>query len=301
MSARPVYEGDVGPTSMRFVVSLSAPALVPVTVDYTTADGTATAGSDYDATSGTASFAAGVTSVEVDVPVHGDTAIEGDETLTMSLSNATGAAVAFGVGQGTILNDDPYKTSLYFNSQPGDPVGEGQKVTLTMTDGTIGVDRWSGGVHVVFKGGTAWDLLFTPPFGANLTPGVYEGATGRVYYSPVPGLSVDRDGHGCNTVTGRFVVLEAEYGPGGEVLRFAVDYEQHCDGASAALFGSVRINSSVGFGSAVGPRLSVSAGTRLRGGREHDQPAFRGVAVCSGGGSGHRRLRDRGWDGHRGE
>ncbi len=50
--------------------------------------------------------------------MEGDREIELDETLTMSLSNAMGAAVAFGVGQGTILNDDPYKTLLGFYTLP---------------------------------------------------------------------------------------------------------------------------------------------------------------------------------------
>ena len=54
-------------------------------------------------------------------------------------------------------------------------------------------------------------------------------------------------GRGCNTLTGRFIILEALYGPGGPVLRFAADYEQHCEGGGPALFGPVRNNSSVPF------------------------------------------------------
>jgi len=181
--------------------------------------------------------------------------VEGDETFTLSLSNPVGAPIAFGEGHGTILNDDPYKTLIYFRSQPGDWVGQGETYTLTPADGTITTSRTGGGIHVAFDGSTWWDLYFVPPWGATLGPGVYEGATRWPFQSPTgPGLDISGEGRGCNTLKGRFTVLEAEDGPSGEV-RFAADYEQHCEGGSPALFGSVRINSSV----ALGPRLSVGS------------------------------------------
>src|SRR5262249_42084386 len=57
-----VTEGNSGTTGAVFAVSLSAPSSSPVTVQYATADGTASAGSDYQATSGTLTFAPGETS-----------------------------------------------------------------------------------------------------------------------------------------------------------------------------------------------------------------------------------------------
>jgi large repetitive protein len=241
-----VYEGDSGVSNLRFPVTLSSPATAPVSVHYATSDGTATAGSDYTAVSGTASFPVGETVVLVNVPVLGDAVEEGDETLTLGLSNPVGASIAFGQGVGTIRNDDPYKTLIYFNSEPGDYIGQGRQFTLTLADGTIAALPTGGGVHIAFDGATWWDLYFVPPSGATLTPGVYEGATRWPFQSPTtPGLSVSGDGRGCNTLTGRFTVLEAEYGPGGQVVRFAADYEQHCEGGNPALFGSVRFNSSV--------------------------------------------------------
>jgi hypothetical protein len=51
-------------------------------------------------------------------------------------------------------------------------------------------------------------------------------------------------GGGCNTLTGRFDVLEAVFRSDGSVVSFAVDFEQHCEGLPAALFGVVRVNSS---------------------------------------------------------
>jgi hypothetical protein len=49
--------------------------------------------------------------------------------------------------------------------------------------------------------------------------------------SDQPGLSVSGDGRGCNTLTGRFEVLEAVYRSSGDVVSFAADFEQHCEGA----------------------------------------------------------------------
>ena len=78
--------------TIDFTVSLSRAASGSVTVDYATADGTATAGSDYTARQGTLTFAAGETAKTVAVPVQDDVVDEGEETLTFLLSNATGGA-----------------------------------------------------------------------------------------------------------------------------------------------------------------------------------------------------------------
>ena len=93
--------------TLDFVVTLNRAASGTVTVDYATSDGTATAGADYTAASGTLSFAAGETSKTVSVPVLNDAHDEGSETLTLTLSNATGAVIADGEATGTITNKDP--------------------------------------------------------------------------------------------------------------------------------------------------------------------------------------------------
>ena len=95
--------------TLDFVVSLNRAASAAVTVDYATSDGTATAGADYTATSGTLSFAAGETSKTVSVTVLNDAHDEGSETLTLTLSNATGAVIKSdgAVATGTITNADP--------------------------------------------------------------------------------------------------------------------------------------------------------------------------------------------------
>ena len=74
--------------TMAFRVSLARVAAYPVTVDYATSDGTATEGEDYGAVRDTLTFAPGETEKTVEVPLLADTAAEGDETLTLRLSNA---------------------------------------------------------------------------------------------------------------------------------------------------------------------------------------------------------------------
>ena len=92
--------------TLGFEVSLDQAASTPVTVDYATADRTATAGDDYLAASGTLRFAAGETSKTVEVPVLLDSEEEGIETVALHLSNPNGAFIADGEATGTIEDGD---------------------------------------------------------------------------------------------------------------------------------------------------------------------------------------------------
>jgi len=103
-------EGNSGTTPFVFTVSLSAASGQTVTVNYATADGTATAGSDYVAASGTLTFTPGTTSLPVTVLVNGNTTFEPDETFFVNLSSPVNISIAKGQGVGTILNDDPQPT-----------------------------------------------------------------------------------------------------------------------------------------------------------------------------------------------
>nr|MCH9640539.1 cellulose binding domain-containing protein [Actinomycetes bacterium] len=99
-------EGDSGTSDLGFTVSLSDASVDAVSVGYSTADGTAVAGGDYVAGSGTVTFAPGVTSQLVTVGVLGDGVVEANETLTVTLSGPLGATIADGTAIGTITNDD---------------------------------------------------------------------------------------------------------------------------------------------------------------------------------------------------
>lgn len=100
-----IAEGG-SPQTMTFTVTLSRPIGFPVTVRYSTADGTATAPSDYVAVSGVATIAAGSTTTAVSVAVNGDAVVEPNETLTVTLADAVNATIADGSASGTLRNDD---------------------------------------------------------------------------------------------------------------------------------------------------------------------------------------------------
>ena len=141
-------------------------------------------------------------------------------------------------------------TQIIFNSETGDSIGQGQRQTFTAADGTFTAERnLDNGVSIVFtenNTNTRWSLDFAASNDAELAPGAYEGATRYPFQAQTePGLSVSGDGRGCNTLTGRFDVRGVVYGTGNEILQFAADFEQHCEGRTPALFGSVRFNSSV--------------------------------------------------------
>ncbi|MBI2927593.1 MAG: HYR domain-containing protein, partial [Verrucomicrobia bacterium] len=106
-----VSEGNAGTVNAVFTVTLSPASSYTVTVDYATADGTATlADSDYVAAADTLTFAPGETSKTITVVVNGDTKFEPDETFFVNLSNAVNAFITDSQGLGTITNDDPQPT-----------------------------------------------------------------------------------------------------------------------------------------------------------------------------------------------
>ncbi|MDO9354799.1 MAG: Calx-beta domain-containing protein [Solirubrobacteraceae bacterium] len=124
-------EGNAGTTTLTFPVTLDKPATTQSSVSYTTANGTATAGTDYVSAAGTVTFAKGQTTKTVSVVVNGDRLVEPDETFTLSLTPATVVTVAPGGGSavGTITNDDVSELSI-----AGVDVGEAAaSATLTIS------------------------------------------------------------------------------------------------------------------------------------------------------------------------
>lgn len=91
-----VAEPDSGTTDVTFTVQLSNPSSGTITVNYSTADGTATAGSDYTAASGTLTFPPLSTTATINVKITGDTLCEDNETFNLTLSGVTGGAAHWG-------------------------------------------------------------------------------------------------------------------------------------------------------------------------------------------------------------
>ena len=101
-----VVEGNAGTTQATFVVALSGPTTQSVSFSFATSNGTATAGSDYIATSGALTFAPGEVEKSVVVLVIGDTVDEAQETLFLDISNVQNATVNSSRGTGFIVDDD---------------------------------------------------------------------------------------------------------------------------------------------------------------------------------------------------
>ncbi len=136
-----------GGTTLAFVVSLDQPAAAAVTVDYATADGTAVAGTDYTATAGTLTIAAGQTSGTVDVPVLYDANANGTLTFTLDLTSPSSNALLDG-GQATGTITDLPVAQL--------PVSQGKAATYTDADGhAVSVTLSGPGSAVVSVVGSA--------------------------------------------------------------------------------------------------------------------------------------------------
>ena len=127
-----ITEGDSGTKTMTFTVTLSPASNQTVSVNYATANGTATAPSDYLATSGTLTFNPGDLTKAINVTINGDQLFEPDETFTVNLSSPVNTTISKATGIGTILNDDAQGGIISF-SQGNYSVSEsGGSITITV-------------------------------------------------------------------------------------------------------------------------------------------------------------------------
>jgi hypothetical protein len=149
-----------------------------------------------------------------------------------------------GDGIGNVCDPVQGATFVYLDSQPGDYIGQGQQWLFSPEEGGP-ITVAGNSVLVRFSAG-GFSYSFEAPLGDRLEVGAFEGAT-RYPFNALsePGLSVSGNGRGCNRLTGRFDILEAVYDSNGGIEHFAVDFEQHCEGGTAALFGVIRFNSEV--------------------------------------------------------
>ena len=109
-------------STIDFVVTLNPASEESVTVDYATSNGSATAGDDYTAKSGTLAFTAGQTSKTIQVSIIDDTIDDDNETFTLTLSSPNGAQISDASGTGTISNSEPVQDPPVEDPPAQDPV-----------------------------------------------------------------------------------------------------------------------------------------------------------------------------------
>ena len=186
-----VQEGNEGSPTASVVVSLSIASSEQVTVDYTTADGTALAGQDYSSTSGPVTFAAGERSKNVDVDIIGDLVDELDEELALNLSNPNGGAATVLAGNEstpiTIADDDA--TPLLSIGDVNIVEGDAGTAVATFTVTASGVsDRVMSAAYALENGTAAGASDFVATGGTVTIPA---GQTSDTIDVPVIGDKVD--------------------------------------------------------------------------------------------------------------
>ncbi|HEY0805248.1 MAG TPA: Calx-beta domain-containing protein, partial [Pseudonocardiaceae bacterium] len=150
--------GSATGNAATFVLTLSAPATGAVTVDFHTVAGDATSGTDFTASSGSVTFAAGEQSKTIAIPITADTANEPNEHFTVVLSNAQGATITRATGTATIVDDDAPVTP-----PPPPPASSDLSGQFAATD------TWSGGFNAdvtVHNDGAAasWQIAIDMPY-----------------------------------------------------------------------------------------------------------------------------------------
>jgi hypothetical protein len=163
-------EGNAGSANAFLTVSLSGAVAQQVTVQFATANGTATAGADYTATSGTLTFAPSALTATVTVSITGDLLDEDDETFFVNLTNAVNATIGDAQGVGTILDDDP----LPVLSVAG----------CSVTEGNAGTTPCNFGVTLAPASGRNVTAAFATADGSATAGSDYTAASGTLTFPP---------------------------------------------------------------------------------------------------------------------
>ena len=134
---------DETATATNLVVSLSSASEKTINVDFASSDGTATASSDYTPTSGTLTFAPGVTSQNIPVSILADSFDETNETVTVTLTNPSNVTLSDAIGELTITDDDAAPSISISDITTPDETGVARLVTVSLastSEQSISVD-----------------------------------------------------------------------------------------------------------------------------------------------------------------
>ncbi len=164
-----VTEGNSGTVNAVFGVTLSAASTQTVTVSYATANGSATAPADYQATSGTLTFSPGETAQQILVPVVGDTTIENAEVFSVNLSNAVNATLADPAAQGTITDNDTVSISV---------------ANAAVTEGNSGTVNAAFAVTLSAASSQTVTVSYATADGSATAPADYQVTSGTLTFNP---------------------------------------------------------------------------------------------------------------------
>ena len=265
--AVPVAEGG----EATFMVSLSPASSELVTVAYATQDGTAVAGSDYTAASGTLQFDPGMTSHTIRVAVLNDTAVEPTETFAVELSDPVGATLADGTGVGTITDDVEHRVERPI------PTGlpeVGRAIAFSAV--TCRIDRKMSDTRTWDNAGRLAGGGFPPAanFGGHAAfggPGTtFGGSTGAFGDSPFPTQASMTPGQQLGTLSFLMASQETAEGGGGRVAAWGCGDYRRLSGAGGLGAGSwngevysLHVGVDVRLGSNVLAGVSVSRSTGM--------------------------------------
>ncbi len=166
---------------------------------------------------------------------------------------------------------------LRYTSEPGDYIGLGKSDSIEFSD-EIEIEQFPGGVIFGYREDPRFRLELRAPEGHDLKPACYEKAQRAVVREPHrTGLDFDLESRGCNTLSGRFKIIDIRFDPStGAIESLAVDFLQHCSNNGSALSGQFRYNSDIpADGASLEPAFNVtgnlifSAEALAAGGGEH--------------------------------
>jgi hypothetical protein len=179
-----------------------------------------------------------------------------------TVAGAVGALALPAVAQADVIANGSFSMS----GDAGDYITQGLSYSYSAAAGdTLNATGGPAIFHLNINGanGDWWSLDLAAPTGQTLQPGVYDGATRYPFNGSGAGLDVSGNGRGCNTLTGSFTIQSYKPGSNGAVEEMQASFEQHCEGAAAALRGSVTIGNptpppSVDLGVGISPHGTFS-------------------------------------------
>lgn len=144
--------------------------------------------------------------------------------------------------KGTVTLNVQLPGRIVLTSDAGDYIGQGRTYNYTRADAIITLTANATSIQVGVTGDQSWNGNFQVPSGAQLAAGTVFNGTRWPFQGSNAGLNWSGEGRGCNMLNGFFVIdsLRWSGATGSSTLEaIALRFEQHCEGATAALRGTI--------------------------------------------------------------